>query len=151
MSERPQRVAAVVIALWAGAQAAALLRGLLPLPAPWATHLPWRMFSEPSPIEATIHAEGLTAEGRWVTIPLERYFRHSRGATGERAYDFSTIVSEPGHLAERQAFARWLAGRMAADGTPLRKVRLLQRWRDLRDGSTGERRIGQYRVDDAAG
>lgn len=136
----------MVVAVWLAAHAIAVGRGLA------GGHLPWRMFSDPSPVEHRLRAEGLTRAGVWIEVPLARYFEHTRGATDERAYDFSTIVFAPGHLAERHAFARWLAARMAADGTPVRKVRLIRRWRDVRDNTAGERRIGQYRVaDDDAG
>ncbi|WAS99149.1 hypothetical protein [Nannocystis punicea] len=147
MSEQPHRLAVVVVAVWLSVQAIALLRGLLPLPPPWGAHLPWRMFSDPSPLERTLTAEGRAADGTWVPIPLERYFEHTRGATGERAYEYSATVFEPGRLRERQVFAEWLAERMAADGRPIDKVRLIRRWRDLRDDSTGAATIGQYRVD----
>ncbi|MBZ5712541.1 hypothetical protein [Nannocystis pusilla] len=148
MSEVPHRLAVGIVGVWLAAQAIALVRGLSPLPPPLGAHMPWRMFSDPSPIDRTLTAEGRAADGTWVTIPLERYFRHTRGATGERAYEFSAIVFEPGHLAERHAFARWLAARMAEDGQPVDKVRLVRRWRDLRDGSTGVATIGQYPVGD---
>lgn len=139
-------MARAVVAVWLAGQAFMLARGLT------GGHLPWRMFSDPSPIERTLRAEGLTAAEVWIEVPLERYFKHTRGATGERAYDFSKIVFEADHLAERHAFARWLAGRMAEEGTPVRKVRLIRRWRDLRDGTMGEAQIGQYRVaEDEAG
>ncbi|MFZ6184599.1 hypothetical protein [Nannocystis pusilla] len=146
MSEQPHRLAVVVVAVWLAAQAIALIRGLLPLPPPLGAHLPWRMFSDPSPFERTLTAEGRTSDGTWVPIPLERYFRHTRGATGERAYEYSAIVFESGRLRERQAFAAWLAARMAADGQPIDKVRLVRGWIDLRDGSTGAATVGQYRV-----
>jgi hypothetical protein len=148
MSEVPHRLAVVIVAVWSAAQAIALVRALLPLPPPIGAHVPWRMFSDPSPVDRTLTAEGRAADGTWIEIPLQRYFRHTRGATGERAYEYSAIVFEPGHLAERQAFARWLALRMAEDGRPVDKVRLVRRWRDLRDGATGSATIGQYRVDD---
>lgn len=148
MSERPHKLAVAVVAVWLTVQAVALVRGLLPLPPPLGAHVPWRMFSDPSPLDRTLIAEGRAAGGQWVEIPLERYFQHTRGATGERAYEYSAIVLEPDRLAERHAFARWLARRMAEGGRPIDKVRLVRRWVDLRDGSPGSATIGQYPVGD---
>lgn len=147
LSEEPSRLGRVVVALWLGVHALALLRGLSPLPAPWSGPLPWRMFTAPRAVETEILAEGRDAAGRPVEIPLRRWFRFTRGATDEPLYEESRILREPGHQAERAAFARWLAARMADDGVTLREVRLLQR--RTRGARTRMRTLGRFEVGDA--
>lgn len=150
LSRGPSPLGRVVVGLWLAVHAVFLARGLLPLPAPWSGQLPWRMFFAPSEVETEILAEGKDRAGRRVPIPLRDYFHFTRGATDEPLYEESRILSQPGHQEERAAFARWLADRMAAAGTPLREVRLLQRRTRPRDGKTRVRTLGRFEVDDAA-
>jgi hypothetical protein len=139
-----------VVAAWALAQALALLRPVVPLPPPWSGTLPWNMFSEPRPDVVTLRAEGRTPAGDWVEIPLDRWYRYARGATGQRLCDTSRYLREPGHDGERRAFAAWLAARMADDGAPVRAVRLVRRTRTLADGRVRERRILHWTADEHA-
>jgi len=81
-------------------------------------------------------------------IPLERWFRFTRGSTGQRVYELSPILTGPGHRAERAAFAGWLSGQMAAEGVRLREVRLIRRDRDLYSGQVHDRKIGRFEVGD---
>lgn len=148
MSDRPSRFARAAVALWIAAQVVMLVRAALPLERPWGGRVPWRMFTTIGPTESTIVAEGTTTAGETVAIPLERWFRFTRGSTGQRVYELSPILTAPGHRAERAAFAGWLSGQMAADGVRLREVRLIRRDRDLYSGQVHDRRIGRFEVGD---
>lgn len=149
MSDRPSWFARAAVALWIAAQAVMLARVALPLERPWGGgHVPWRMFTTISRTESTIVAEGTTTAGEVVAIPLERWFRFTRGSTGQRVLDLSPILMSPGHREERAAFARWLAARMAEEGVRLREVRLIRRDRDLYTDAVRERRIGRFEVGD---
>ena len=107
MSRRGNRLGHVVVALWLGVHAVALLRAL-PLPAPLGGRLPWRMFLVPSGVRVEIVAEGLGADGGWTPIALRRLFRFSRGATDEPLYEESEVLAARGRTGERAAFARWI-------------------------------------------
>ncbi len=140
-------VRALVVA-WVAVQLLMLLRGLLPAPQPWSAPLPWAMFLAPPAAETTILAEGLDASGQWIEIPLRSYFHFTRGWTDRRIPETSSILTRPGHTQARAAFARWLAAQMAAAGTPVHAVRLLQR--STQAGAVHTRTFGQFRVPDAA-
>jgi hypothetical protein len=146
--QSPPRIARVLVAVWVVVNVGMLIRGLVPAPRPWSASLPWSMFLTPSAIETTTVAEGLDSSGRWVEIPLHRYFGFTRGWTGRRVPDTSKFLARRGHTDERAAFARWLAARMAADGTPVRVVRLQLRWTE--DGVQHTRARGRFEVDLAA-
>lgn len=140
------------MALWIAAQVVIVLRVILPLPRPWGGgRVPWRMFTGLPGEAVTIVAEGVTPDGARVAIPIDRWFRFTRGATEQRAYALSTFLLTPGHRAERAAFARWLADRMAEDGTPLREVTLIRRHRDLFEGTVRAVRLGRFEVGDGPG
>ncbi len=147
MSAPPSRFARAAVALWIAAQAVMLIRAALPLERPWGGRVPWRMFTGLPVIEARIVAEGTTAAGEVVEIPLDRWFRFTRGATGQRTCDLNNILLTSGHADERAAFARWLAAQMAADGVRLREVRLARRELDLRSGQRRVRPIGRFEVE----
>ncbi len=143
----PPRFARVVVVVWIVANAGMVIRGLVPAPRPWPASLPWSMFLTPSAVEARTVAEGLDSSGRWLEIPLDRYFHFTRGWTDRRVPDTSKFLVRPGHRAERAAFARWLAARMAADGRPVRAVRLRRQWTE--DGVLHTRARGRFEVDRA--
>lgn len=80
----PPRFARVVVVVWIVANAGMVIRGLVPAPRPWSASLPWSMFLTPSAVEARTVAEGLDSSGRWLEIPLDRYFHFTRGWTDRR-------------------------------------------------------------------
>lgn len=145
MSRRGNRLGHVVVALWLGVHAVALLRAL-PLPAPLGGRLPWRMFLVPSGVRVEIVAEGLGADGGWTPIALRRLFRFSRGATDEPLYEESEVLAARGRTGERAAFARWIAGRLAEEGTSVRAIRFSQRRNRLSDGAVRVLALGRYEV-----
>jgi hypothetical protein len=137
-----------LVAIWVLVHIGMLVRGLAPAPRPWAAPLPWSMFRVPPAAEATIVAESLDPSGQWLEIPLRSYFHFTRGWTDRRVPDTSRFLSQPGHADERAAFARWLAAKKAAAGTPVRAVRLLRR--SMRGRAVDTRLLGQFEVSDAA-
>jgi hypothetical protein len=144
---RAARLATVVIGVWISAQLLALARGLLPVPRPWSASLPWNMFGAPARVHVELRADGLTAAGERVSVPLADYFRYTRGATDQHIYDTSRLLRGRAHDRERRAFAAWLAARMAADGVPLRELRLIDRRADLRTGRVREHELLRWTAD----
>ncbi|MCB9569767.1 MAG: hypothetical protein H6710_21535 [Myxococcales bacterium] len=148
---KPTLLACLVIALWSLAQLSALVRGLLPEGAPGARTLPWNMFSTPRAVQIDVRAEGRRADGAWVEIPLDRYFHFTRGATGQRLYMSSRILTTPGHREERRRFALWLAARVAAEGAPVVEVRLIRESTSLATHEVKRRVLGRFETGDADG
>lgn len=144
----PSRWVRTLVVGWVLVQLVMLARALVPAPRPWSAPLPWSMFRVPPAAETTIVAEGQDASGRWIEIPLRDYFHFTRGWTDRRIPETSSALGRGGHRPERAAFADWLAARMTAAGTPVRRVRLLRR--STRDGAVQTRSLGTFEVHDAA-
>lgn len=140
------RWALLVLALWAALHLVWLLRALYPGPSSISRRLPWNMFSTPRTTTTEIRAEGRTAAGDSVEIPLQDYYRFARGATAQRGYATSRFLLSSGYREERRAFAQWLAAAMERGGEPLVEVVLTRYDRGILDGQVRRRVIGRFPV-----
>lgn len=141
-----RRLAVIALAAWFAFNAGALIRGVAPLPDPYAHDLPWGMFKTSSSVYRTYRAVGTTTSGRRVDIPLTAHFAYSRGATDQRAYDVPRLLLRASR-ADRHAFANWLAARTATD-EPLATVHLVVDMIDIdADGPRRHRTVSLGRFD----
>lgn len=145
------RWALLVLALWVALHLAWLLRALYPGPSSLSRRLPWNMFSTPRTTTTEIRAEGRTATGDAVEIPLLDYYRFARGATSQRGYATSRFLLSSGYREERRAFAQWLAAAMERGGQPLVEVVLTRYERGILNGRVRRRVIGRFPVASGSG
>jgi len=145
------RWALVVLSIWVALHLVWLLRALYPGPSSVSRRLPWNMFSTPRATTTEIRAEGRTAAGQSVEIPLHDYYRFARGATSQRGYATSRFLLLPGHREERRAFAQWLAAEMERGGQPLVEVVLTRHDRRILDGRARRWVIGRFPVTTGSG
>jgi hypothetical protein len=140
-----RRSATLFIALFLAVQLALAVGAALKL-GPLAARWPWGMFDTREPFDRVLVAVGVTDAGERVHVPLERLFRYRRGTTPLAAYHQYPALFPGGRVEERRDFCRYLARRMAARGTQLRRIELA--WLHLFvDGGRVERvDLGAYDV-----
>ncbi len=142
----PRRWPFVVLSVWVALHLLWVLRALYPGSESLPRRLPWNMFSTPRTTTTEIRAEGRSAAGVAVEIPLHELYRFARGATEQRVYATSRFLLTPGHRGERRAFAEWLAAAMEGRGEPLVEIVLVRRDRWIVDGRVRRSVIGRFPV-----
>jgi hypothetical protein len=111
---------------------------------------PWPMFSRARPVERRLEAVGFAADGTERPIPLAELFRYTAGFTPMRAYDASgSLFDRPEREPERQAFARFLARKMAERGLPVARVELAWRYLNLSTGASYRVVVSHDRIEGA--